>query len=82
MKRIFFRVGDILETPGHLHPRLYSIESVLLGATSHEDLLELSCIDRSKGSDADGKKLGVIHVPQEMVEAGLDSGLFNLTRAE
>lgn len=70
---------DIIETPGHTQPRLYSIQGIHLGALSQEDAIELVCVDRST-PDALGRKQRMF-VPKEMLEAGLTTGLFTLTRS-
>jgi hypothetical protein len=70
-------VYDVLETPGHVGPRLYRVDGIHLGALGQEDVIELTPIDRSN-PDAHGKKQAMF-VPKEMIEAGLSSGLFTLT---
>lgn len=69
---------DLIETPGHVQPRLYSVQGIHLGATHQEDVIELVSIDRSQ-PDAHGEKQHMF-VPKEMIEAGLTTGLFSLTR--
>lgn len=73
------QVYDIIETPGFAHPRLYSVEGIHYGATDQEDVVEISAVDRSN-PDAHGKKQSMF-VPNEMIQAGISSGLFKLTRA-
>lgn len=80
MNHIQLQVYDIIETPGFAHPRLYSVDGIHYGATNQEDVVELSTIDRST-PDAHGEKQSMF-VPNEMIQAGLDSGLFKLTRTE
>lgn len=75
-----FACGDILETPGHIAPRLYIIEGIHLGALEQEDVIELVAIDRST-PDAHGKKQSMF-VPMEIIEAGISNSLFTLTKTE
>lgn len=75
-----FDVHDILETPGHVSPRLYVIEGIHFGALSQEDVIELKSIDRTT-PDAHGKHQRMF-VPKEMIEAGISSGIFNITSPE
>jgi hypothetical protein len=73
-----FAVYDILETPGHTANRLYSVEGIHLGALNQEDVIELAAIDRTT-PDAHGKKQHMF-VPKEMIEAGINAGIFNITK--
>lgn len=70
-------VHDLLETPGHVEPRLYFVAGIHLGALNQEDVIELVPVNRST-PDAHGKRQHMF-VPIEMIEAGLSSGLFNIT---
>lgn len=74
-----FNVGDILETPGHQSPRLYEVQGVHVGGMWVESVVELSCLDKA----APYAHIEARHmfVPIEMIEAGLTSGIFNLTHA-
>lgn len=81
MKAYDFSLDDIIETPGHTAPRLYSIIGIHLGALNQEDVLELVTIDRTAPN---GMRRGEtrMFVPKEMVEAGLSAGVFTLTKLE
>lgn len=72
-------VHDILETPGHVSPRLYTVEGIHHGPQGGESVVELCPIDKASPS-AHGKAQHMF-VPMEMIEAGLTTGIFNLTRA-
>lgn len=70
-------VHDVIETPGHVSPRLYSVQGIHLGAMGQENVVELVSIDRST-PDAHGR-VQRMFVPMEMIEAGLSTDLFTLT---
>lgn len=79
MSSIPFQVHDVISTPGFTGERLYVIQGIHLGALSQEDVIELVAMDRTT-PDAHGKKQHMF-VPNEMIQAGLSSGLFTHTRA-
>lgn len=74
-----FQVDDIIETPGHTHPRIYRVLGVHYGPLNGESVIEITACDQS-APGAHGKTQQMF-VPVEMVQAGLSTGLFTLTRA-
>lgn len=72
------QVYDLLETPGHISPRLYLVHGIHLGALNQEDVIELKPVDKTD-PNAHGAKLDTLFVPKEMIEAGISAGIFNLT---
>ncbi len=79
MKSIPLQVFDVIETPGHVAPRLYVVHGIHLGALNQESVIELVAMDQNT-PDAHGEKQHMF-VPNEMIQAGLSAGLFNHTRA-
>lgn len=79
MKAFLFQVHDLIETPGHIQPRLYVVQGIHHGAENQEGILELIAFDR-RTPDAHGHHQAMF-VPIEMIEAGISSGLFSVTRA-
>lgn len=81
MKTGHISVGDIIATPGHVCERLYAVESICLGAINQESVIELKAIDRSV---PDAPHMGKVRMfmPHEMIEAGVDSGIFKHTKGE
>jgi hypothetical protein len=77
MTAVQFNVHDLIETPGHLAPRLYIVDGIHLGALGQENVIELSPVDKSD-PDAHGKKQSMF-VPMELLESGISSGLFTIT---
>lgn len=74
---ITFNVHDMIETPGFTRPRLYSVLGIHLGALHQESVIEMESLDETDPS-AHGKKQSMF-VPQEMLVAGINSGVFQRT---
>lgn len=72
----------MIETTGNVGARLYVVDSILIGALNQESVLELTAIDQSRPSDVRGRSDAPMHVPVEMIEAGIRSGLFIHTSFE
>lgn len=81
MKAFRIHPFDILETPGHTHPRLYSVEGIHLGGEGQESVVGLVAMDRSV-PDAHGEIIPIMFVPVVIIEAGLSSGLFTISSLE
>jgi len=79
-KEIIWDTGDMIETPGNTGTRLYMVDSILIGALNQESILELSAVDKTRPSDVEGKSNAPIHVPVEMMEAAIRSGVFVHTK--
>lgn len=79
-EQIHWSTGDMIETPGNIGTRLYMVESMLIGALNQESIIELSSVDQSAPSNVNGESNAPLHVPVEMLEAGIRSGLFVHTK--
>jgi hypothetical protein len=79
-EQIYWNTGDMIETPGNVGTRLYVVDSILLGAMNQESILELTAIDQSPPADVAGRSNAPIHVPMEMLEAGIRAGIFTHTK--
>lgn len=75
-----FEVGGFIETWGFVSTRLYAIEGIHHGAMNQESVIELASIDKST-PDAHGKKCPLF-VPLEMIESGIEAGIFTYTKVE
>lgn len=71
---VMFRPGDLIESPGHTQTRLYQVAGVFLGGVGQESTVQLYSVDR--GQPSMGATLADINVPIEMLESGIESGLF------
>ncbi len=66
----------MVETPGNGCTRLYTVEAILHGGWDGESIIQLDAVDRRAPNDVDGKSNAPIHVPVEMLEAGIRAGIF------
>lgn len=79
MKAILFNVHDMIETPGFQGERIYNVNGIHLGPTGGEDVVELESLDKTDPS-AHGKGQKMF-VPQEMLTAGIEAGIYKHTPA-
>lgn len=77
---IQWETGDMIETLGNTGTRLYVVDSIIIGAMSQESILELTAIDRSRPADVSGRSGAPLHVPVEMIEAGIRAQIFTHTK--
>lgn len=76
-----FSVHDLIETPGFVSPRLYSVTAILLGAIDQENVIEMESLDKSDPCNVEGKKQHAM-IPLEMLCAGITAGIFKHTPAD